>query len=81
MPLKSKTGKATTSTTQVVSPSLAPPHFTPRLLSQLCFVAWLQPGDSFPRVGEVHFASADFLPASTPPTQVYGPHAFPHSCL
>ena len=32
---------------------------------------FLQPGDDFPRLGEVHFASADFLPPSTPPTQVY----------
>jgi hypothetical protein len=30
-----------------------------------------QPGDDSPRVGEVHFASGDFLPPSAPPSQVY----------
>lgn len=30
-----------------------------------------QPGDDSPRIGEVHFASGDFLPPSAPPSQVY----------
>ena len=30
-----------------------------------------QPGDTSPHVGEVHFTPGDFLPPSTPPSQVY----------
>ena len=84
MSFKSKAGKAhaasTASTTKAVNTSSALLDFNPRLLSQLCFVAWMQvsPPPSFLSTTKAHHS---FSPETIFPVWARFTLLVPTSCL